>query len=408
MGGSTAGLGNTSFSRLTLNGTAAATNSQTFNGTLIDIGPAVLTASGREHNFEFGRVDTQPWGRTGYRPGHDERDHHYDRHQHERNLGGVGDRRQYNAKQRDSRYRLGHGQCQWPDRPYTGYTAYTSGNLNGVVSASNNLQVTAGATAVVVPVDAAGANHVTDINTIAFKNTAALVGNNLFIGAGNTLRLGKFGGIMRQDVSTNGATIMIGGATPAIQAGNGTTGGANIGVLTAGGAPNTPGELVFDIGASSQTTGSVIVKAQVTDNGTAPVTFVKTGAGSMKLDGSNTYTGGSYILQGRVQLAGSEIGNANSGGFGTGPVFVFPGAYVFPSGASTTAPITNDFFLAGVGTNAEPIGAIRLGNGVTMSGTIHLIGDVRIGNGNATSFITGKITGGFNMDSAQPARWLPK
>ncbi len=47
MGGSTAGLGNTSFSRLTLNGTAAATNSQTFNGTLIDIGPAVLTASAR-------------------------------------------------------------------------------------------------------------------------------------------------------------------------------------------------------------------------------------------------------------------------------------------------------------------------------------------------------------------------
>ena len=191
---------------------------------------------------------------------------------------------------------------------------------------------------------------------------------------------------------------MIGGATPAVQAGNGTTGSANIGTLTAGGANNTPGELVFNIGSSSQTGGSVIVEAKITDNGTAPVTFIKTGAGSMKLDGSNTYTGGSYILQGRVQLAGSEIGNANSGGFGTGPVFVFPGAYVFPSGASSTAPITNDFFLAGVGTNAEPIGAIRLGNGITMSGTIHLIGDARIGNGNATSMITGRITGGFNMD----------
>ena len=54
LGGSTAGLGNTSFSRLTLNGTA--TNSQTFNGTLIDIGPAVLTASGANTTLNLGAL----------------------------------------------------------------------------------------------------------------------------------------------------------------------------------------------------------------------------------------------------------------------------------------------------------------------------------------------------------------
>jgi len=36
-------------------------------------------------------------------------------------------------------------------------------------------------------------------------------------------------------------------------------------------------------------------------------------------------TGGSYVLQGRVQLAGAEIGTANPGGLGTGNVYVMPG-----------------------------------------------------------------------------------
>ena len=81
---------------------------------------------------------------------------------------------------------------------YTGYTPYTSGTLNGSVSAATNLQVVQGATAAVVPTDTDSANRTTDINTIAFKNTANVVGTNLYIGNGNTLRLGKVGGIARK------------------------------------------------------------------------------------------------------------------------------------------------------------------------------------------------------------------
>ena len=101
------------------------------------------------------------------------------------------------------------------------------------------------------------------------------------------------------------------------------------------------------------------------------MSFIKTGPNSMKLGGHNTYSGGTYLIQGRVQLTGTELaGNVNStqaasslgfgavgtaagaaqlsnpGGFGTGPVYIFPGAQVFPSGINgANNIIPNDFFL---------------------------------------------------------------
>jgi autotransporter-associated beta strand protein len=122
----------------------------------------------------------------------------------------------------------------------------------------------------------------------------------------------------------------------------------------------------------------------------------------MKLRGNNTYTGGTYILQGRFQLAGSEIGAANPDGFGTGPIFVMPGAQAFPSGAGTT-PIMNAWFLAGNGIS-DNVGAIRLSSGGELAGQITLIGDTRLGGGGTGGAsggggrISGKITGPFNLD----------
>ena len=67
------------------------------------------------------------------------------------------------------------------------------------------------------------------------------------------------------------------------------------------------------------TIGSIIA-----DNGGAafPVTVVKTGPGSLVLNGANTFSGDTYILQGRVRQ-----GNAAS--FGTGKVYVMPGGHAF-------------------------------------------------------------------------------
>jgi fibronectin-binding autotransporter adhesin len=237
----------------------------------------------------------------------------------------------------------------------------------------------------------------TDINTLKIEP-----GRTMIIGAGNTLRLGQFGGIMRTDTTIGTSTNYIG--TPGVQ---------DVGTLTAGGAPNTPGEIVFNVGAPAQTSGSLQVENVIADNGTGAVTVVKTGTGSMKIRGHDTFSGGLYIEAGRLQFAGAEIGTKNPNGGGTGPIYVFPGAQFFPSGAgSATDPgtISNPLFLAGVGINGDNTGAIRMGGGLTLSGLITLTGNARIGGGAAAfvnttngtiqpgTMISGKITGNFGMD----------
>src|SRR5436309_14551812 len=96
--------------------------------------------------------------------------------------------------------------------------------------------------------------------------------------------------------------------------------------------------------------------SSIVANGTGAVTLIKNGAMSTKIDGHNTYTGGTFINQGRFQLAGSEqlrdsvntsltVGNPD--GLGTGPVTVAPGAYLYVSGVNGTAVFTGPGAIAG-------------------------------------------------------------
>jgi autotransporter-associated beta strand protein len=79
---------------------------------------------------------------------------------------------------------------------------------------------------------------------------------------------------------------------------------------------------------------------------------------------------------------------------------------VFPSGTgdfgTTGLAISNNFFIAGLGTQQEQVGAIRFGNGTRISGDVILTGDSRIGGGNATTLpntgISGKVSGPFSLD----------
>ena len=73
----------------------------------------------------------------------------------------------------------------------------------------------------------------------------------------------------------------------------------------------------------------------------APVTLIKTGVASIKIDDHNTYTGGTYINQGRFQLAGSEAGTPSPDGLGSGPVTVAPGGYLFVSGVNSATILFN-------------------------------------------------------------------
>ena len=398
LGGSNAGLGGASFAALIMSGGATA-NTQSFNGTTIDIGPAIIRANsgggggsatlnlgslahntGGIVNFirpTSGTITTTAANTNGV-------------------IGGwatVGTGALVGAITVGNEWAAIDGSGNIA--PYSGHLDYSTGTNFALLpgyGAGANLRINNSSAGDITVADA-NAGTITDINTIQFSQAAP---RSIVIGAGNTLRLGKFGGIFRSDASTASTTWALGTSS------GGANGIQNEGTLTAGGAPDTPGEIVFTINAPSQTAGSLNVEVAVTDNGTGAVSVVKAGPGSMKFRGNNAYSGGTYILQGRFQLAGSEIGAPNPDGFGTGPIFVMPGAQAFPSGAGSN-PITNDWFLAGTGIS-DNVGAIRLSNGGELAGTITLIGDTRLGGGGASGAsggggrITGKITGPFNLD----------
>ena len=122
----------------------------------------------------------------------------------------------------------------------------------------------------------------------------------------------------------------------------------------------------------------------ITDNGpNGPVTFVKAGPGYVKIGASNSYSGGTYYLQGRISSPSSPYA------LGSGPAYVFPGAYIF----APPSVFTNQIYLAGNGTQQEPLGAFRASTANTNN--ITLIGDATIGGSGGNFF--GPISGPFNM-----------
>lgn len=214
----------------------------------------------------------------------------------------------------------------------------------------------------------------TNLNTISYTDNAA-ANRNITIAAGKTLRLGTNGGIFHTANNTIPITF---------------TGGT----LTAGDSTNASGEIVLNANSSGQTTPVIVIGSTITNNGAGVVTLVKTGVGVAQLTGtSNTYTGGTYINQGRFQLGTSP---------GTGPIVVQPGGQALLASSTT---YTHSFTISGTGTPAEPYGAIRTDNSTLLSGTITLAGDARIqsvataAGSTKTSTITGKITGPFSLET---------
>jgi autotransporter-associated beta strand protein len=436
LGGSTAGLGDTSYAQFFAKGANSTVNSQTFNGTTIAIGPAVITATSGTSgtvNISLGSLTDTTGGVVVFAPA---ATGNISTTATNTNgiLGGwavIGSvttgNNVRNGVIMGTNYATVNGSGNIV--AYTGYTDYgtavagdtgglipTGTALNGNVTSSTNLRINANSTIINAFVNTDNAGTTTDLNTLSFVNSVnGTPGTTVSVGAGNTLRFGVYGGIFRQDIASN-ATIYIGGLQAGgNQTGNGSTGSQGIGTITAGGPVlGTPGQLVFTVDANNETSGTILVEPTIADNGVGgTVTVIKTGAGSMKLDGHNTFSGGLDILSGRLQFAGNETGTPNPDGGGTGPIRVFPGAQWFPSGAgSATSPgtITNPIFLAGIGIAADDTGAIRGGPGINLSGTITLFGNARIGGGgldyvnsttgaNAPGFlISGQITGNFSMD----------
>lgn len=252
---------------------------------------------------------------------------------------------------------------------YTGYapTVNSGGSLNS--SATANAKVTSNG-AGSITLGGAPANNTWDLNTLLFTGGSA--NQTIDIGTGRTLRLGADGGILNGS-PLNGTTV---GTVRSLTIGN----TAGQGILTAGGAPNTPGTLtLIDGPISANTANNLNINAVIADNGANGTVSVNV-QGYVNMATANTYTGGTYITTGRVQ--------ASAGAFGTGSVVVNQNGHIF---LNANATFTNDFYIRGFGSpESGGIGAIRMGGtGRIISGNITLEGTAATGNGTVTGRIFG-------------------
>ena len=151
----------------------------------------------------------------------------------------------------------------------------------------------------------------TDLNSLIFTDvyTGAVDLRTVNIPAGGTLRMGPQGGIFRTDNIGNQAQLLLT---------IGQTNGASF--LTAGGAPNTPGELIFNANNApiNADQNGIVVASTITDNGTGAVTVVQSGVSTTQGNVANSYSGGTYINSGRFR---AQV----VGAFGTGSVYTAPG-----------------------------------------------------------------------------------
>ena len=133
-------------------------------------------------------------------------------------------------------------------------------------------------------------------------DTLTLSGNNSYTGsttvAGGTLSISSDG-----NLGTGGTLALLNGTTLAF-----TQGGVYTHAITVGGDPT------FDVAA-----GQTVTQSGVISNGSSPGDVVKTGAGTLTLIANNTYTGGTTISAGTLQLGnggntGSLLGDVVNNG----------------------------------------------------------------------------------------------
>jgi len=248
---------------------------------------------------------------------------------------------------------------------YTGYTFIDSGaitdgaNLNyRYTDETNNLSTAAGTTT---------------INTLSASISAART-----LALGGQLRLGTKGAIYRLGTSSGNSIFTVSGGS----------------ITADGGGAITLWDATTSAANFAATNNNLRIDSPITDDGGNAVSVNI--MGYLDIRGANTYTGGTFINQGRVQTG-------ILGAFGAGPVTVYPGGSAFLNQGGNW---TNSFTLSGVGSteagtnNPAGPGAIRMGSSSNATGTITLAGDTRITSSSNTvsglttgPTISGRITG---------------
>lgn len=196
---------------------------------------------------------------------------------------------------------------------YSLYTTVASGAVSS--GANNNVELTASGAATAFTDNNASVNTI----TVSQAGNAGGTATDTLTTTG-TLTLGQQGGIYALNGGGNKNLLTVTG-----------------GNLTAG---TTPGATIV-MAADGTTLGNsppnmMTVSSKITDNPGGSVTVVKVGTGSMVINGTNTYSGGTYVAQGQVQ-------SGNVSAFGTGPLYVASGATVFFNSMGT---IANNIFIS--------------------------------------------------------------
>lgn len=187
---------------------------------------------------------------------------------------------------------------------------------------------------------------------IAIVNTASDPYTPITINAGSANLGGRL--LLAGDLTFTGNATNANTTTIAAAA------GASLGIIA------LDGTRTFNIGDGAAAV-DLAITAPLTDNGANAGGVVKTGSGTLKLTGTNTYTGPTTIRGGTLEVSGSLNGST------TAPVNVENGTLILSAGAVASSP-TSDLTL-GSSTNLTH-GTLKLND--SLSGISETFGDLNL------------------------------
>jgi autotransporter-associated beta strand protein len=255
---------------------------------------------------------------------------------------------------------------------YAGYTTVASGTAIASNGAAN-IKITQNTASIVYQLTGNGSTTNVSVNSIVWGVNQ---GGMFQVGPGTNLILGAHGGIMHLSGGTgsggfynSGNKVVTNG--PAIANGAGT--------MTAG-TTASGGEIALLNSSFFGANNDLQIYPSITDNAAGgPVSVVV--MGYVNLNSTNTYSGGTFINQGRITGGGGHA-------LGSGPVYVYPGGELF----NTT--LTNLVYISGVGTTEYTSGSPDDGLGafrsVTCTGPLILMGNASVGRGSLSGQTTGQ------------------
>ena len=211
---------------------------------------------------------------------------------------------------------------------------------------------------------ALGTGPVTINNLLGATST---LGVNTGVGGNTTIGALTFGGggagattNSQNDLGVNTSTLTLNG-TVTYDATNNPK-GSTIYSLS-GGTPVTAGTLalgagrIFNIGNSATTTNELTISAPIVSGG-----LIKTGPGTLRLSGANTYTGGTTVSAG-----GLFVSNTTGSGVGTGALTIESGASLYGTGTIGGATTILLGGALGSGGSGNAGGNLTFTNGLTLN-----------------------------------------